>query len=123
MNINTQYIETKNSHKNRTKKFLILSISAIMLTAVVLFISSHSTHIKYNDWWIVGNSIDNIKKRYGEFDFSNFRQGYRNGASCGYYVGNDRYALICDNAEYYYIMYYDSNGVVTDVKFDRLSYL
>ncbi len=50
--------------KNKFPKKLIVIISIIfvIIIAMGLFYFSHSTYWKYNDWWIVGNDIDSVKK-------------------------------------------------------------
>lgn len=59
----------------------LLSIG--MLGVVIVFGCSHSTYYKYNDWFILGNSISAVEKRYGKFDLDNKK------GEVGYYIYTD----------------------------------
>ena len=90
--------------KKKVKTFIIVTcIDFALLIAIFLFISSHSTYYKYNDWFILGNNIHTIETIYGEFDLvlCDGRVGY-----CIYF--ND------EGLHYYYILY-DESGVIYHV--------
>jgi len=42
------------------KKYIIGIL--IILILIMLFIISHKTYYKYNDWWIKGKTINNVQK-------------------------------------------------------------
>jgi hypothetical protein len=54
----------------KNKKILpFVSITAlIIITTIGTYWYFHPTHYKYNDRFIIGKSISQIVKRYGEFD-------------------------------------------------------
>ncbi len=58
----------------KRKKFIYIVIFLLLLSSCVVFFMSHETCLKYNDWWIIGRSYDEIVKRYGEFDYDNGRE-------------------------------------------------
>ncbi len=72
--------------KKRQVKTSLLSvvISVLVLISVIIFISSHSTYYKYNDWWILKNNICNVLERYGESDLGTFTEG--KSGCVGYYI-------------------------------------
>ncbi|MDE6251387.1 MAG: hypothetical protein K2M78_01935 [Lachnospiraceae bacterium] len=96
--------------KNKfTKKLIVIILILVILQIVILIVYfSHSTYWKYNDWWIVGNDIDNVEKRYGEFDFD-----YGNRKA--YYIGKDDAMIMPSHSPQYYWMELDDNGIVTQV--------
>lgn len=77
----------------KIKFFLLLTLLIIML-----YCYSHPTYYKYNDRWIIGNSITEIEKRYGKFDLHHNNE-------VAYYISYDNY---------YYIEY-DENGIAVNV--------
>lgn len=89
----------------RKKKKLVSSIIVVFFATLfilyLLFLTSHSTYYKYNDWYIMGNNIDKIEKKYGEFDYN---IEYDNGEGlAGYDI---------DYSLFDYYMKYDSKGIV-----------
>lgn len=96
--------------KNKLSKKLIVTISIIIVVIIAMgvFYFSHSTYWKYNDWWIVGNDIDSVEKKYGEFDINlEYRKAY--------YIGKDNSIIMPSNLEKYYWIEIDDNGIVTKV--------
>lgn len=90
------------------KLTLIIPIIIVFIIAMGLFCFSHSTCWKYNDWWIVGNDIDSVKKKYGEFDINlKYRKAY--------YIGKDNSIVMPSRLEQYYWIEIDDNGMVTNV--------
>lgn len=90
--------------KKKVKTFIIVTcIDFALLIAIHLFISSHSTYYKYNDWFILGNNIHTIETIYGEFDIV-------------LYDGGVGYSIYFENGvvHYYYILY-DESGVIYHV--------
>lgn len=108
------------------KKLLIASITIVIFTAVALFFASHSSSIKYNDWWIVGNSIENVRDKYGEFDRGMYGNYNRNGdfgddgGTVGYYLYDDNSMVMPSHQPQYYWIEYDSNNIVQEVFVDTL---
>lgn len=59
------------------KAIIIIPLIALLLIGITLFLLSHQTYYKYNDWWVVGKSMSEIEERYGEFDIElGSRKGY-----------------------------------------------
>lgn len=85
---------------------MIIFVPSAML--LVLHLLSHSTYYKYNDMWIIGHSVTDVKNRYGEFDLYN-------GAYAAYYIYTDNRGFLPDHLDHYYYMYYDENEIVTKV--------
>ena len=85
---------------------MIAFIPAVLLLTLLLF--SHRTYYQYNDMWIIGRSVTDVKNRYGEFDLYN-------GAYAAYYIYTDNRGFLPDHLKHYYYMYYDENEIVTRV--------
>lgn len=80
----------------------------VLITCGCMLIISHSTYYKYNDWWIVGRSKEEIRERYGEFDISC-------GRARGYYIYYDDKMIMPDQLEHYYWIEFDENGAAKKV--------
>ncbi len=96
----------KNKRENRIKiisRTVTVAIIILFIVSVILFYASHHTSLRYNDWWIVGNNISNVEARYGKYDIDT-------GRIAAYYLYN------FDTNDYYYYMYYDSDGIITRVE-------
>ena len=74
---------------------------------------SHGETNKYNDWWIVGNEITDVEKRYGEFDVGEYEEGY--SGEVAYFLFEDSGGLMSYHSPLYYYMQYDEYGIVTHV--------
>lgn len=98
------------------KSFFAISIIVIIL-AIILFCFSHSTYYKYNDWWIIGNSIENVKTRYGEFEHVLGVEGSfdKKGGTVGYFIYEDNSLVMPSYLPYYYWIQYNSYGIVENV--------
>lgn len=96
--------------KNHTFKKPLISLCVCLITVAItaLFMASHETYYKYNDWYVLGNDIDTIRETYDEFDI------YQEGKA-GYYIYTDNGPVMPDHLEHYYYMYYDENGIIYDV--------
>lgn len=90
------------------KKVICIVLFVLLLSSCVASFLSHSTYYKYNDWWIIGRSYDEIVKRYGEFD-------YDNGREKGYYIGKDDGPIMPSHQDIYYWVWFDENGIATKV--------
>lgn len=104
--------------KNR-KKIIIIVILFIFIISISLFFHSHRTYWKYNDNWIIGNSIENIQERYGTFTRnmgSSFDGSFSNsGGIVGYYIYTDNSMVMPDHLPYYYWIKYNSEHIVEKV--------
>ena len=89
-------------------KYVIIAVLTLLLSMVAFYII-HPTYYKFNDIWIIGNTIPDIKNRYGEFDLIN-------GAYVAYYIYTDNKGFLPDHLKHYYYMYYDENNVVYRVE-------
>lgn len=93
--------------KSAKKPLSVLAASLVLLTGAAVFIASHSTYYKYNDWWILQNHIVKIEERYGAFDIGNYEEGKRGTAA--YYIYTD------DGLNHYYFIRYDETGIVYEI--------
>lgn len=104
----------KNSKKNRIKlcgtiNKIIGIICVLVITIIlILFYLSHSTCIRYNDWWIIGKNISEVEEKYGKID-KNL------GSKKGYYISEDNSWIMPNHQPNYYWMVCDENGIVYDV--------
>ncbi|MCL2108849.1 MAG: hypothetical protein FWH20_05835 [Oscillospiraceae bacterium] len=98
------------------KKVIIISIIIVAITAFIgLFIASHSTYFKYNDWWIIGQNAEKIEARYGQFEaslkhpHSEFpKQGFYEIFSISrHYLGGQRE---------YFIVIFDDFGIAIETR-------
>ena len=81
-----------------------------MLSTGVLFAVSHQTCYKYNDWYVLGNDINKVVKRHGNFDTGSIK--IDKSGSIGYYIYKGIGPVMPDNLSYYC---YDDNGIVYKV--------
>ena len=89
------------------KKYII-GIS-IILFLIIIFVISHKTYYKYNDWWIIGKNISDVQKKYGTFN-----KQFNSNTSCYYIYTNDG-PIMPDHLPYYYCMEYDENQIIKKV--------
>ena len=100
----------------------IIAVSGTVVIAVMIVFTIMITSVGFDDYdfelndfdyddeWILGNSLENVKGRYGEFDTEltyHQRVGYR--------LGMGRPSDIDGVFPFYYYMDYDSDGIVTKV--------
>lgn len=73
------------------KRYLLIAGVLLPLTAGILFLWSHPTDYRYNDWWVIGRHMEEIEDRYGAPDLG----AYRNGSAgrVGYYIYTDHGSL------------------------------
>lgn len=84
-------------------------IALLLLSVCAAYFVSHKTCPKYNDWWIIGSSYEEIVEKYGEFD-------YNNGSTKGYYLGKDKSPIMNSGQDMYYWIDFDENGIATKVE-------
>ena len=94
--------------KKRKKLFIGACVAVFLEAMLILFWASHKTYYKYNEWWIVGKSEEEIVERYGEFDKSW-------GKSKAYFTYVDNGWIMPDYQEHYYHIEFDSTGIATKV--------
>ena len=123
----------------RKHRIWIVSTAVLLVISVLaaLVVSSHYTMISellfirsapdrkvYNDWWVVGNSIENVREKYGDFSrmkYGAFNGDYgENGGTVGYYIGKEANFLDPTGAPMYYWMHYNSDRIVTEVYIQTL---
>lgn len=93
----------------KKKRLLIGAIVVILVqAALILFLASHSTYYKYNDWWIVGKTEAEIVERYGEFDLTW-------GDSKAYFIYEDNSWVMPDHLDHYYYIRFDETGIAIEV--------
>ena len=90
---------------------LIINFSLFVLT--VLYVSSHSTYYKYNDWAILRSNIYMVEQKYGKFDLGEIKQNQR--GTVAYYIYTDNGPIMPDHMEHYYYMEYDEKGDIYNV--------
>ena len=109
--------------KHAMKHFVRIFIILMLFLITVTFLSSCS---KYDEDWIIGKTYDEVRERYGEFDWiqplesteASVRAGYlireKNTRSILFYVPADEFYLITfdQNMRAYYIQesYYRPGG-------------
>ena len=106
--------KSKKKHKPIKALSILLSMDVIIFAASLVFVLSHPTYYKYNDWEIIGSHISNVKNRYGKFDIGTVRTGHSGEA--GYYIYTDDGPIMPDHLPHYYYIHYDENGIVDSVK-------
>ena len=99
--------------KKLSKSVIPFVLSIVLLGGTLLFVASHPTYYKYNDWAVLGQDIHEVRERYGEFDFGEIREG-RSG-EVGYYIYTDNGPIMPDHLLHYYWIMYDEHGVVYEV--------
>ena len=99
------------------KKIIAVSAATVTVMLALLTISSctgllgfDDTHFDYDydEEWVLGNSLENVRKRYGEFDSEA-------PTRVGYFLDARPYLGVNEMRYYYYYMEYDSEGIITDV--------
>lgn len=66
-------IVRKRKQKSIKSTVISLVISIFLLAVLILFIASHSTYYKYNDWVILQSNIYVVQQKYGDFDLGTIR--------------------------------------------------
>lgn len=97
--------------RKRKLRTSILSLiaSVLLLTGNSLFIHSHATYYKYNDWWVEQHSREEIRERYGDFDIEK-------PAFAAYFIYCDMDGFLPDHLQHYYYIWFDKNGMVNKVE-------
>ena len=97
---------------------LMAGISAAIAAVVLIFVFVAANYDRYyfdlndfdyDDEWIVGNTLENVRERYGEFDTA-WTNPYQR---VGYHLGAGRPADMDGVFPFYYCMDYNSDEVIT----------
>lgn len=100
--------------KRKALGFLIWSAATlVLLSAVIVFVCFHPTYPRYNDVFVIGNSVTKVSETYGEFDIGSYKEG--KSGYVGYYIYTDNGPIMPDHMPHYYYIKYDENGIVTEV--------
>ena len=106
-------IVRKHKKKNIKPTVMSLVISIFLLVVLILFIISHSTYYKYNDWVILQSNINVVQQKYGDFDLGTIRDNQ--AGKVAYYIYTDNGPIMPDHLKHYYYMEYDEWGVIYKV--------
>lgn len=90
-----------------------IGINIVLLSATILYSTSHSTYYKYNDWAILQSNIYAVEEKYGEFDLGKANDNQK--GSVAYYIYTDNGPIMPDHLKHYYYIEYDENGIVYNV--------
>lgn len=90
------------------KCIIIISAIVLLIVGAILYLLSHQTYYKYNDWWVIGKTMSEIEERYGEFDIEQ-------GSQIGYFIYTDNGWIMPDHLDHYYYIEFDENGIATEV--------
>lgn len=93
----------------------LLAAEGILLTAAVIFICSHKTYYRYNDWAILNHNIHMVQQHYGEFDLGYADPTKNIAGTVAYYIYTDNGSFLPDHLKHYYYISYDEWGVVDAV--------
>lgn len=103
-------IKNKLKRKQIKNSLILLILSIFISAADTLFLCSHSTYYKYNDWIILNSNINMVRKKYGEFDYGHIEKN--KSGTVGYYIYTDNSPIMPDHLKHYYYMEYDSWGMI-----------
>lgn len=106
-------IVRKRKKKSIKSTVISLVISIFLLAVLILFIASHSTYYKYNDWAILQSNIRVVEEKYGDFDLGTIRDNQ--AGKVAYYIYTDNGLIMPDHLKHYYYMEYDEWGVIYKV--------
>ena len=107
-------IKAKKQNKPTGKVSFMLSLDTLLFIGSFVFVLSHSTYYKYNDWIIVNSDINSVVSKYGAFDKGTVEEG-RSG-KIGYYIYNDDGPIMPDHTAHYYWIYFNESGAVCKVE-------
>ena len=88
-------IGRKRKKKSIKSTVISLVIGIFLLAVLILFIASHSTYYKYNDWTILQSNIRVVQQKYGDFDLETIRDNQAGKVIGNIYCGSREFAE-CD---------------------------
>ena len=101
------------NRKELKKRMFCFIVNVVFLTFIIIFICSHSTYYKFNDWIILRSNIYQVQSKYGEFDLGRIKEGQK--GCVGYYIYTDNGPIMPDYLKHYYYIEYDEYGEIYDV--------
>lgn len=101
------------AQKKIVKTIVVFAISLGLLITIIIFEQSHRTYYKYNDAWIIGNSVEKVEERYGSFDLGEVKEWI--SGTVAYYIYVDD-GILPDYGKHYYYLEYDESGIVYNVE-------
>lgn len=107
-------IRAKKNHKATRTIGLLLSLDILLFVCSLIFVLSHSTYYKYNDWAILNSDINSVINKYGVFDIGSIQEG--KSGRVGYYIYTDNVWIMPDHLQHYYAIYFDESGTVYRVE-------
>lgn len=111
-------VRSKKREESIKQKAFLMVIDVIAFLCTLVFVLSHSTYYKYNDWWILASDIHSVQERYGEFDKGRIEDG--KSGCVAYFIYHDYGPVMPDNLDHFYYIYYDECGLVNKVE-ERMS--
>ena len=131
-------VQAGGTHRRRKTVFMIFGIGAagLILCVSILFALSHRHTVEFNDWFVVGNTAENIIEKYGSFTLvadstgenavireSNGRETFGSEWVVGYYC-IDHLDLPHDSRNYqaYYTLVFDEQGYAVSVDVNILPF-
>ncbi len=97
----------KENEKNKKRsKFLIIFVTVLYLA--VYWFSGHTISWKYNDRKILGHHIEEVRERYGEFDYECSYDYY-------YFLYEDSHGIMPSHQNMYYVMIINEDGIVEKI--------
>ncbi len=103
----------------KSKKVLVVLITVVMIGFFIAwFWYYHPTHYRYNDRFVIGNSINAITERYGEFDKIFYKHESENEISHGGYIVKPPEVGLwgTDPEKYYMIKFEDGKAVSVSIE-------
>ena len=101
----------RETFKKRTKQRIITIVVLVILALIILYAYSHSTHWKFNDWFVLNSSREEIIAWYGQPDFER-------GSLIGYETGSKDHGLGPmggTGLPLYYWIEFDDSGYASQV--------
>lgn len=111
--------------KNNKKLFVfllsVLILIVMVFTGIKIFQYYHPTYYKFNDRFVIGNSIENIEERYGPLDFVGYtsdglktmRYFAEEGSPAFFHISVFWHPAY---TTWYYYIYFDENDIAQKVE-------
>ncbi|MBQ2676730.1 MAG: hypothetical protein IJF54_04960 [Clostridia bacterium] len=94
----------------------VLSALVLLISGIMVYKHFHSISYKYNDRFVLGNTIENIKDKYGEFDILLSYNGDNHDEVhiAGYIIREQYKGLLHYNNDEYYMIHFE-DGIAVKV--------
>ena len=129
-NYSCQRIEVLSMSFIKKHKVIFIILLFLILIGLTLFLSikifqyNHPTHYKFNDRFIIGNTIENIEAEYGPLEF----EGYTlDGLKIGRYLAEKGTAnfgaqvMGYSDSDVYYYIFFDNAGIAEKIRLIRIA--